>query len=105
MANQLGKFSPNVAMITQPLWVLLHKNCTWLWDKPKKIPFHQLKLELTRPVTLAHYDPLVEVKVSVDASSFGLSAVLLQKDAGMWKPISCLCLKEPVRYRASVCTN
>ena len=87
MANQLGKFSPSLATITQPLYALLHKNCSWLWDKPQEDSFLQLKLELTRFAMLTHYDPLAEVKVSADASSFGLGAVLLQKDASMWKPV------------------
>ena len=29
MANQLGKFSPNLTQITQPLRALLNKNCLW----------------------------------------------------------------------------
>ena len=29
MVNQLGKFSPNIAKITEPLRALLNKNCSW----------------------------------------------------------------------------
>ena len=88
MANQLGKFSPNIAKITQPLRSLLNKNCSWHWDLPQEESFSQLKSELTRPVILTHYDPSAEAKVSADASSFGLGAVLLQKNANMWKPVA-----------------
>ena len=37
---------------------------------------------------LTHYDPTAEVKVSADASSFGLGAVLLQKHHNKWKPVA-----------------
>jgi len=31
MVNQLGKFTPNLAQLTQPLRELLGKNATWVW--------------------------------------------------------------------------
>ena len=34
MVNQLGKFSPNLAQITQPLRELLKKARIWQWLKP-----------------------------------------------------------------------
>ena len=37
---------------------------------------------------LTHYDPTAEVKVSADASSFGLGAVLLQKHYNKWQPVA-----------------
>ena len=37
---------------------------------------------------LALYDPKAPTKVSADASSFGLGAVLLQQFEGQWKPIA-----------------
>ena len=46
MANQLGKFSPNIAKITQPLRSLLNKNCSWHWDLPQEESFSQLKSDL-----------------------------------------------------------
>ena len=47
MANQLGKFLPKLAQITQPLRSLLNKNCSWHWDTPQEEAFSQLKAELT----------------------------------------------------------
>ena len=35
LANQLGKFSPNLAEISQPLRELLKKNREWLWVERK----------------------------------------------------------------------
>lgn len=47
-----------------------------------------MKKELLKPTTLALYDPEAETKISADASSYGLGAVLLQKSAPGWKPIA-----------------
>ena len=88
MANQLGKFLPKLAQITQPLRSLLSKNCSWHWDTPQGEAFSQLKAELTKPTILTHYDPSAEVKVSADASSFGLGVVLLQSNSNSWKPVA-----------------
>ena len=79
---------------------LLNKNCSWHWDLPQEESCLQLKSELTRPVILTHYDPSTETKVSADASSFGLGAVLLQKNTNIWK------LVEPCQKQSIViCPN
>ena len=39
-------------------------------------------------MTLVLYNPLAELKVQADASSFGLGAVLFQKDKDDWKPMA-----------------
>ena len=88
MVNQLGKFSPNIAKITEPLRALLNKNCSWHWKAPQENSFSQLKSEFTKPVKLTHYDSTAEVKVLVDASSFGLGTVLLQKHHNKWQPVA-----------------
>ena len=88
LANQLGKFSPNLAEISQPLRELLKKNREWLWGPDQDHALKQLKEELTKPTVLALYNPARDVKISADASSFGLGAVLLQKHEGGWKPVA-----------------
>jgi len=47
-----------------------------------------VKDELSTAVTLAHYDITAETKVSADASSYGLVAVLLQKCESEWKSVA-----------------
>ena len=88
MANQLGKFTPNLAEITQPLRELLSKSRTWIWGPSQSAAFKLVKEELSRPTTLALYDPVAPMKISADASSYGLGAVLLQKLDDSWKPVA-----------------
>ena len=87
MVNQLGKFSPNVAHISQPLRELLSTKSAWVWGTSQDHAFSSVKTELTRPTVLALYNPMAETLVSADASSNGLGAVLLQKFEAEWRPV------------------
>ena len=40
MANQLGKFTPNLAELTQPLRELLSKSRKWIWGPPQSKAFN-----------------------------------------------------------------
>ena len=87
LANQLETFSPRLAELSQPLRELLSTKRAWTWGPGQEQAFSQLKEELTRPTVLTLYDPQAETKISADASSYGLGAVLLQKDEN-WKPVA-----------------
>lgn len=88
MANQLGKFSPHLATLMQPLRELLSKKTTWMWAPTQEEAFASVKEELSNPTVLDLYDPQKEMKVSADASAYGLGAVLLQQTESEWKPIA-----------------
>ena len=88
MVNQLGKFTPRLAELSQPLRQLLSTKQAWFWGPDQEDSFSHVKEELTRPVTLDLYDPQKAIKVSADASSYGLGAVLLQKSENVWKPVA-----------------
>ena len=88
MINQFNKFSPRFADLTQPLRELLSARNVWQWSPKHDLAFAALKQEITKLSTLALYNPQVATKISTDASSYGLGAVLLQEEQGSWKPVA-----------------
>ena len=88
MVNQMTKFSPNIAQISKPLRELLSSKNAWSWEATQENSFSKLKAEISSPRVLALYDPSAKTKISVDASAYGLGAVLLQKQQDQWHPIA-----------------
>lgn len=76
MVNFYGKFIPNASMIMQPLYRLLKKDVQWTWSTECKNSFEKVKNILMSSSVLAHYDPNLPVKLTVDASQYGLGAVI-----------------------------
>jgi len=66
MANQLGRFIPDMAEMTQPLRDLLKKNNAWVWDKPQIDAFEKVKSELSSPRVLKKYNPKHETRSMTD---------------------------------------
>ena len=89
MVNQPMKFMPNLADKSKPLRDLLCKDVAWTWGPDQQQAFDTLKKGLTSPETLALYHPERDTVVSADSSSFGLGAVLLQRqNDGHMKPVA-----------------
>ena len=85
--NHCKKFSPNLAEFTKQLQVLLTKNCKWHWShQAHSDAYVTIKEEILKPTVLALYNPAAAIKISDDASSFGLGAVFLQKEDKAWLP-------------------
>lgn len=59
-----------------------------MWGPSQQEAFSKVKGELARPTVLALYNPQACSKISADASSFGLGAVLRQKTGNDWKPVA-----------------
>ncbi len=89
MVNQMSKFAPHLAEVTSPLRALLAKGTSWVWEDSQKRAFQQAKQMLTTSPILAPFDLNLETVVSADASSYGVGAVLLQKQKeGDFKPVA-----------------
>ena len=60
----------------------------WTWGPDQERAFAQVKADLTKPTVLALYNPDSKTKISANASSFGLGAVLLQQSSDDWQPVA-----------------
>ena len=88
LINHLGKFMPNLSEKTALLRNLLEKDILWSWSDKHEECFCMLKKLVTESPVLNYYDPSKEMKVSVDASKYGLRPVLLQKYKEDWAPVA-----------------
>ena len=78
MLTYLGKFVPNLSQVAAPLRALLEQNSEWQWCHEHEESFRKLKeLAVNAPV-LQYFRPDQPITLSVDVSSKGLGAVLLQ---------------------------
>ena len=78
-----------MAEMTKPLRELLCTKNQWVWGEPQHRAFEEVKKSLSTKPILALYDPKLVTVVSADASSYGLGAVLTQKQHnGEFRPVA-----------------
>ena len=87
MVNRMNKFSPNISTPSKPLSELLSTKKSWLLTPSQEEAFQKLKEEISSPRVLAIYNPESKMKISADASAYGIGRVILQSDEDTWKPV------------------
>ena len=97
MVNKLGKFTPKIAELSQPLRELLSSKRTWVWGPTQATAFQEIKNELARPTTLALYSLDAPTKIVADASAYATTIRSVE---------AChLCLSINDRHREEVLTD
>lgn len=76
MVNYYRRFIENIATILSPLYQLLKKEVKFEWSVKEEQAFTEIKRLLASNDVLVHYDPNASLVLTVDASSYGVGAVL-----------------------------
>ena len=71
-----GKFVPILATIVHPLNTLLRQDVKWQWVAKCAKAFTEAKQVLTSSDVLVHYDANLPITLAVDASAYGVGAVI-----------------------------
>ena len=79
LITYLSKFCPDLAETAKSIRQLAQKEVPWSWDASHDDSLMKLKMLVTQAPTLRLFDPKVPVTITVDASSYGLGAILLQE--------------------------
>lgn len=82
MIQYCGRFIPNLAAISAPLRLLTHKGEKWTWTSREQHAFDTLKDLLTTEIVVGYFDSSKHTELHVDASPFGLGAILTQTTPG-----------------------
>ena len=67
---------------------LLKKETKWEWTTETNEGFKNLKIEITEPQCLAHFDPKKDNYVITDACNTGMGATLWQKEGEVFRPVA-----------------
>ena len=75
------QFIHDCSTITAPLRLLTKKGQLFHWSEVQQKAFSTLKDRLCSAEVMAYYNPQPPTKLTVDASPYGLGAILLQQKA------------------------
>lgn len=89
LINYYGKFLPDLATLLQPMYALLHHSAKWVWSRECERALKEVKELLVGDNVLVHFDQNKPLVLGVDASPYGLGAVLSHKmPDGSERPIA-----------------
>ncbi|XP_037564659.1 uncharacterized protein K02A2.6-like [Dermacentor silvarum] len=89
LINFYRSFLPKMSAHLQPLHLLLRDGQQWTWKKEQEVAFQRSKELITKAPVLVHFDPDKPVVLTVDASPYGVGAVLAHRDNdGQERPVS-----------------
>ncbi|CAF5159437.1 unnamed protein product, partial [Rotaria magnacalcarata] len=81
MAEYYRNHIPNFSTLAQPLFDLTKKNAKFIWGEEEQNSFKKIKQILSSKLLLQYPD-------SMDASNYGIGAVLMQNDGKGEQPVA-----------------
>ena len=87
-ATYYMKFVPSFAEIAAPLRERLKQDSIWSWTSECQRAFDRLKLMISNPPILAHFDVEATTVVSCDASGSAIGGCLSQIKDGVERPVA-----------------
>lgn len=78
LVNFRARCISDLAILSEPLRILIRHNVNFFWGQKQKESFRKLKEKLTNEETLGYFDTVANLQFVTDASFVGLEAVMLQ---------------------------
>ncbi|CAF5185416.1 unnamed protein product, partial [Rotaria magnacalcarata] len=88
MAEYYRNHIPNFSTLAQPLFDLTKKNAKFIWGEEEQNSFKKIKQILSSKLLLQYPDSSIPFIVQVDASNYGIGAVLMQNDGKGEQPVA-----------------
>ena len=89
MVNHYGRFIKQLSTKLKPLHNLLCADVQWHWGKQQSDAFTNIRMILSSPPIVVHFDPSKPLVLTTDASEYGIGAVLSHTTTDGEHPIAC----------------